>query len=102
MSKDSHQHPHQGLSNGFLMGAIIGGGLVFLFATKKGRQILKTLKENGFEGLHEVTDLLEDTDEEEEMMKEEYTQDGEVVESQKETNESPKKSIKRFFRRIKK
>lgn len=43
-------------SDGFLLGALIGGAAVFLLGTKKGNKILKAVTDGGLEGL---TDLLE-------------------------------------------
>ena len=40
--------------DGFLWGAIIGGGLVFFLSTKKGKKLLKTITEEGVEGLSEI------------------------------------------------
>lgn len=34
---------------GFFLGVIVGGLIVYLFATKRGRKILKELSENGFD-----------------------------------------------------
>ncbi len=44
-------------SQGFILGALVGGAAIFLLGTKKGNKILKTLTEDGFEGL---TNLIED------------------------------------------
>lgn len=38
-------------SDGFLLGLIIGGGLVLLFTTKKGNKILKVVTDEGLDGL---------------------------------------------------
>ena len=46
-------------SDGFLLGAIFGGVAVFLLGTKKGKKILKTITEEGFEGLGEIAKDLE-------------------------------------------
>ena len=46
-------------SNGFLLGLVIGGGLVFLLGTDSGKRILKTISE---EGLENLTTFLEDLD----------------------------------------
>src|SRR5882762_8460619 len=100
-----HDHAHSGggFSNGFLLGSLIGGGLVFLLGTKKGKEVLKTLTENGFEGVSELKDLL---NEEEDSIANEFMQDGEVVPQDTKTDtinqEIPKaaRSIKRFFRGI--
>ena len=105
MDKEHHKyHNHSqggGFSNGFLLGAIVGSGLVFLLGTKKGKQVLKTLMENGFEGVSELQDLL--NDDEDDAIVDEYVQDAEVA-AETSINESPKpsKSIKRFFKRRKK
>ena len=42
--------------NGFLLGALIGAGIVFLLGTKKGKRLLKNLSEDG---LGNITDILE-------------------------------------------
>lgn len=106
MDKEHKHHHDAGFSNGFLLGALVGGGLVFLLGTKKGKQVFKTLTENGFEGISELRDLLGDEDS---SIVEEYMQDGEVMDAapkvENTTPESVKqasKSIKRFFRGIKK
>ena len=53
--------------DGFLWGAIIGGGIVFLLGTKKGKKLLKTISEEGVEGL---SNLLEEKIEQEEDFEE--------------------------------
>lgn len=45
---------------GLLIGLIIGGGAVFLFGTKRGKKILKTLTEEGLDSVSELEDLFED------------------------------------------
>lgn len=97
MDKNNNHHSGGGFMNGFFLGVIVGAAIVFLLATKKGKQILKTLTENGFEGMSELTDMLE---EDEEAVEEGYTQNGEapVAESQVAT----RKPIKRFFHGIRK
>lgn len=57
--------------NGFLLGVLIGGGVIFLLGTKKGKQILKIIREGGLEGISEIGDLIEDIEEEHEMQSEE-------------------------------
>lgn len=44
-------------SDGFLLGALVGGAAVFLLGTKKGNKILKVLTEEGISGL---TNIMED------------------------------------------
>ena len=93
-------------SSGFLLGLLIGGGVVFLLGTKTGKNLLKIICEQGMDG---ITNLLEeygldDLEEYEEVedekeadfVKEHQENDGVVKTEKKET--SPKK---RFFKRIK-
>lgn len=56
---NNHNHHGNGFLNGFLWGAIIGGGVVFLLGTKKGKKLLKVITE-GLEDVSEITDLLEE------------------------------------------
>lgn len=57
--------------NGFLWGAIIGAGVVFLLGTKKGKKLLKTITEEGLEGVSGLSELVEEysADEEEKQEK---------------------------------
>jgi len=96
--------------DGFLWGAIIGGGLVFLLGTKKGKKILKMITEEGVEGLSEILEAqmdgenLEDEEELEEGEKapEEPLLRGNGVSKDSQSNEPQeevKSSRKRFFRK---
>lgn len=67
-----NNNPNDGGSkflNGFILGAIIGGGIVFLLGTKKGKQILKSISEDGLDNISEFIDqqgqVKEDLDDEE-------------------------------------
>ena len=91
------------LSNGFILGLIIGGGAVFLFGTKTGKKILKKFSEEGLEGL---TEMLSDIDLEEYVGEEDFEEDnvseiGKVEEELREetTSEERPTSKKRFFRK---
>lgn len=53
-----------GFSHGFLLGVILGGGLVFLLGTNKGKKLLKTITEEGLEGIADFEDFVEDEAEE--------------------------------------
>lgn len=43
-------------SDGFLLGALVGGAAVFLLATPKGNKILKVLTDEGLSGLTDIFD----------------------------------------------
>ena len=47
-------------SDGFLLGALIGGAAVFLLGTKKGNKILKSITEEGLDGLTEIIENFEE------------------------------------------
>ena len=40
--------------SGFLLGALVGGIIVFLLGTEKGKKILKTISEEGMDNLNKV------------------------------------------------
>ena len=108
---DNNNHQGGKFINGFLLGLIIGAGVVFLFGTKKGKRLLKNLSEDGFGN---ITDILEQAGELEEDELEETPQRSGLAEQVKEvksemrypvqakTEEAPKKPlVRRFFRRSK-
>jgi hypothetical protein len=92
-------------TTGILLGLILGGGAVFLLGTRTGKNLLKIISEQGFEG---VTDLLEEYDlsdlEEVEDIEDEPGEDESQASENKEASEGEvKKSPKKhFFRRIRK
>ncbi|MCL5434841.1 MAG: hypothetical protein M1405_00430 [Patescibacteria group bacterium] len=91
------------LSNGFILGLIVGGGAVFLLGTKTGKKILKNLSEQGWEGLTEMLEEIDLGEDEEEKSMEEVSSanhqhaDEEVKAEVKEEPKDPTK--KRFFRK---
>lgn len=56
MNRD-HQNNKKGghFFNGFFWGAVIGGGLAYLLSTKKGRDLLKELTQDGIDMLDNAT-----------------------------------------------
>jgi len=83
--------------SGFLLGFLIGGFVVFLLATKKGKKLLKTISE---EGMDNLSNILEKTGEAENL--------DEVYEEEEEA--APKRQVipredvgekpKRFFKGV--
>ena len=98
-------------SDGFLMGALAGGALVFLLGTEKGNKVLKLLLEEGKVGFNELMEQVDELKAEALEMQEEAELDevdegvDEVVEEPKtngnsQTTQSAKpKSTKRFFKK---
>ena len=83
--------------SGFLLGFLFGGIVVFLLATKKGKNILKAISE---EGADSITNLLEGMDKTADM--EEFGDEEEIV-SQKEATKDivrEKPKVRRFFRGV--
>ena len=93
-------------SNGFVLGLIIGGAAVFLLGTKTGKNILKIISEEGFDGLlglleeYELADVEDEGEIYEESENESHSDSNGVVEP----HEAEKEIIpkKRFFKRIRK
>lgn len=74
--------------NGFLFGLIVGVLLTLLFTTKKGRQILHTLTEEGMNKFSNVEDILHAMEEEDVYDDVDEVQANEFVnETEKETME---------------
>lgn len=89
-------------STGFILGLLLGGGLVFLLGTRTGKNLLKIISEQGLEGISDLLEEydLEDSEEEEnESLQAEETTDQKINEaSNGQKKETPKK---RFFKRFK-
>lgn len=90
-----HDHHSSGFSNGFVLGGVIGAGIVFLLGTDKGKRILKTLTENGIEGLK---DILDEDFLDEEAGYDSASGEGEIIDPPASSQSKP---IKRFFKGIK-
>ncbi|MEK7518204.1 MAG: hypothetical protein AAB583_06705 [Patescibacteria group bacterium] len=85
--------------NGFLLGALIGGGIVFLLGTKKGKKLLKAISEEGLGNISNIldeADNLQDIDDIEDVDKV-MPQKNSITEDQ--TSEA-KPKVRRFFRGI--
>lgn len=91
---------------GFIWGAIIGGTIVFLMGTKKGKKLLKAITEEGVGNLADIID--EGIDEEEfdeepsisKAPKDKEDEDEEITGNGLSSEKSAKPSIrKRFFKR---
>ena len=84
---------------GFMWGAIIGGLIVFLMGTKKGKKLLKAITEEGVGNLADIIDegLSEDEFEEEEEL--EKIEGNGVSEKKEAGREAKPQARKRFFRR---
>ncbi|MBI4079090.1 MAG: hypothetical protein HY429_02215 [Candidatus Levybacteria bacterium] len=87
----------------FLLGALFGAGIVFFLTTKKGKKILQTIKEEGLDGIEELSEMLE----EEESFDAIQQEEGEDVASKEKTtngeahqNGSIVEHIKRVPRRF--
>lgn len=121
---DEHRHHGgPGFFNGFILGLLVGAGLVFLFGTSKGKKVLQMLLEQVEENT-ELSDLLEIPEGEEEEYFDAIEEDSEEVSprgtsfseedevedeerpvhevhahhQEKKTSVKPVAKIKRFFR----
>ncbi len=107
---NSNESSHGGnFFQGFLWGAILGGGIVFLLGTKKGKKLLKTITEEGLENITDIGELVEDELEEydEEPV---VTQGKQVIPEEQTKTEPPVQShvgekptgVKHLFKNIRK
>lgn len=100
---EGERHHGGGFFNGFILGLLMGAGLVFLFGTNKGRKVLQMLLEQVEENTT-VSDILEMPEDEEEYMEsssaKEYASD-EVEEDEHTVESKPQRAVakvKRFFK----
>lgn len=87
-------------TNGFLLGALIGAGLMFLLGTKKGKKLLKAFSE---EGLDNISNILDKADKFEEINDDEEVEKAipqKNSEAEDEASEGVKPKARRFFRGI--
>lgn len=111
MANETHgDRPQSTFWQGFFLGAIVGGIVIFLLGTKKGKKILKLITDEGMEGVTEIKGLLQEVSDEYESYEEEGVEK-EPVKRQKPKNGEAKqeekilahvaKPARRFFRGIK-
>jgi gas vesicle protein len=96
-------------SDGFLMGALVGGAAVFLLGTEKGNKLLKIMVEEGRAGINDLMDEIEEyqevaADDVVDVNDEEVDEIAEIIESTPKTSSEAsstksKSSSKRFFRK---
>lgn len=91
MDHDNRQHSSGGFFNGFILGLLVGAGLVFLFGTSKGKRVLQMLLEQVEENT-ELSELLEIPEGEED----EYF-DAIEEEPEMRMEEEPKDEIRHVF-----
>ena len=92
--------------NGFFWGAVLGGGFAYLISTKRGRELLKDLVQDGMDMLEEAT-----MPEQEEVMEAPIVVEPSVSAVEEKVIEEPKSTSdeqgkkaesprKRFFRKV--
>lgn len=103
MNNNNNHHGNK-FFEGFMWGLIIGGAIVFVLGTKKGKKLFKALTEGGIESLSDIieeADLGEDyeeIDDDEEV--EEKVSNGNGIEKSDKIIKEVKPSVrKRFFRK---
>lgn len=64
---DQNNQHHNGFGSGFIFGFIVGAAVIFFLFTKRGKQLLKIISEEGLEGIAEFKGLLEMDEEEEDI-----------------------------------
>lgn len=99
MNNNSHSGP--GFFNGLLWGLILGGSLVFLLGTKKGKRIIKVINE-GLNEVSEVAELFEEDEYEGEKPKQKMvkTEVKSSINEETEQEEQEAPQAKKFFKGI--
>lgn len=99
--KEKHHGP-----NGFVMGALLGGALVYLVGTPKGRRILKEISEHGIEFLEKVESIedLANLEWDDLEQDDEYFVEDKPIRASSASTPSVRRSAssRRFFRGVKK
>lgn len=98
MGNNNEHSSQNGFLIGFILGAILAGGAVFLFGTEKGRKLLKTLTEEGVEGISDLEEYL--GQDEGEFSEPPASSIPQPVENRSNGSDKPKHSVRRFFRKI--
>jgi hypothetical protein len=98
--QDNNSHHDSKFFSGFLIGLILGAAIVFLIGTKKGKKILKTISEEGLEGIANTLQEMED----EEMVDQDFVEDiPEPVKPKEEVESSEPEVVvkkpRRFFKK---
>jgi len=87
--------------SGFLLGLLVGGAIVFLLGTEKGKKLLKTISENGLGNNSNIFDDVnksEDSDEATKKPRKENIQKREFAIKEQLIEEKPR--VRRLFRGI--
>jgi len=92
-------HKRNNFLDGFVLGAVIGGAAVFLLGTKKGREVLSIVKEEGLSRFGKFEDMFHEYEED---MEDEVEELAEGVKSMahKESKSTPTR--KKLFRGLSK
>ena len=98
MNNNGNHHGNKFLE-GFVWGLIIGGAVVFVMGTKKGKKLLKTITEEGVGNLADIIDEGMDEDELDEEELEESIPNGSADVKEKINKDVKPTNRKRFFRR---
>lgn len=94
----SEKHEHKSGGNAFMWGMIIGGLLVYLLTSKRGKKILQQLSEVGLEALENISNV-EETDE---YVDEDTEEESPETVEEVSTNGNGDNRPRRFFKGIKK
>lgn len=94
-----HNNSGNGFTTGLILGMILGAAAVFLFGTKRGRKLFKVITEEGFEGISEIGDIIEDVKEDD---LQETNGNARTINHQETDQEtvSPKSNPRRFFKGV--
>lgn len=104
MDNDKNNNSNNNFFSGFLLGLLVGAAVVFLLGTKKGKQLLKAISEDGIDNISNILDEANKTEdlgevlEKKEKPKKVFTPRREFAIKEMDIENKPK--VRRFFRGI--
>ena len=102
MENNNNNNSGNNFFSGFLIGALVGAAIVFLLGTKKGKKLLKAISEDGVDNISNLLEEANETEDLDEVMedkpKKHFTSKREFSIKEPPIEEKPK--VRRFFRGI--
>lgn len=88
--------------SGFLLGVLVGGVIVFILGTKKGKKLLEAISEEGKENIASILNKASKIDNWDEESDDEEVMSGGEFKEKNNPIEMVKPKIRRFFRGVSK
>lgn len=94
------QKTNSGFGSGLLVGMIIGAVIVLLFTTRKGRKILRAMREDGFDKIAHWEKILDELDLDTELGDDDYLTQMKKKSFLHKVDEAPRQKVKPAMQRL--